>query len=90
MTGGLVDIGNLYDCLYGIHNGLADLDILDRYSQVRIEKYQTIINPVSSDNLRRLWQDPEKARTDDKFLELCRKMEKDDDLSREMQLVSYE
>lgn len=61
LTGGLVDVGNLFDCLNGIHQGLADDSILDRYNEVRREKYLTIIDPVSSQNLRHLLQDPDVA-----------------------------
>ncbi|PVH76548.1 FAD/NAD(P)-binding domain-containing protein [Cadophora sp. DSE1049] len=85
LTGGLVDAGNLFDCLNGIHQGLVSDDILSRYDIVRREKYTNIIDPVSSENIRRLWQDPVAARKEDKFLEMCRKAEKDPVFSRTMQ-----
>ncbi|KAG4426067.1 hypothetical protein IFR04_000774 [Cadophora malorum] len=85
LTGGLVDAGNLFDCLNGIHQGLATDDILSRYNVVRREKYNNIIDPVSSENLRRLWQDPVVARKEDKFLEMCRKAAVDPVFSRTMQ-----
>ncbi|KAK5275031.1 hypothetical protein LTR99_004255 [Exophiala xenobiotica] len=65
LTGGLVDVGNLFDCLNGIHQGLADDSILDRYNEVRREKYLNIIDPVSSQNLRHLLQDPDVALKED-------------------------
>ena len=88
LTGGLVDIGNLYDCLYGIHKGLADESILDRYNEVRREKYNSIIDPVSSENIRRLWQDPERALEEDQFLAMCRRAATDPEVSKQLQLVS--
>ncbi|KAJ5385553.1 hypothetical protein N7517_003464 [Penicillium concentricum] len=67
LTGGLVDVGNLADCLVGIHQGLADEAILDRYSEVRRQKYEDIINVVSSINLQRMWRDPDTVVNDDPF-----------------------
>lgn len=51
--------------------------------------YDTIINPISSENIRRLWQDPAKAWEEDKFLQMCRKAESDPELSRQMQEVRF-
>lgn len=87
LTGGLVDAGNLFDCLNGIHQGLADDSILSRYDQVRREMYQKVINPISSENIRRLWQDPTAALKEDKFLAMCREAETDPELSKQMQKV---
>ncbi|KIV81236.1 hypothetical protein PV11_08663 [Exophiala sideris] len=75
LTGGLVDVGNLFDCFVGIHKGLTDDSILDRYSEVRREKYFNIIDPVSSDNLRRLIQDPEIAMKEDPFFTMAKDFE---------------
>ncbi|KAM5360111.1 hypothetical protein ACJZ2D_013970 [Fusarium nematophilum] len=80
LTGGLVDVGNLYDCLLGIHQDLATEAILDRYSAVRRQKYLGIIDPVSSENLRRLKQDSEAADKDSLF-EMLRKAKSDRALS---------
>jgi len=86
LTGGIVDVEGLFDCLRGIHAGVADLSILERYSDVRIQKYQTIINPVSSSNIVRMHQlDPEIALDKDQFLQSVKKAETDLDLSKEMQ-----
>ncbi|GME50134.1 hypothetical protein BDV97DRAFT_385589 [Neofusicoccum parvum] len=87
LTGGIVDVGGLYDCLMGIHEGKADSSILDVYSDVRREKYYTIVNPTSSANFRRLFdQDPDTALDGDEFLKICRRAESDPRLSREFQL----
>ncbi|KAI1825668.1 FAD binding domain-containing protein [Xylaria intraflava] len=54
ITGGFVDVGGLYDCLAGIWDGKADDLILDLYSEKRIEKWKTVIDPISSSNFRRV------------------------------------
>jgi len=62
LSGGIVDVGGLVDCLIGMHEGAAGEDILDRYSEVRREKYEKLVNPTSSHNFERLFdQDPETA-----------------------------
>ncbi|KAK6361286.1 hypothetical protein TWF730_005022 [Orbilia blumenaviensis] len=89
LTGGIVDVGGLADCLIGIHQGKTSDKILDEYSRVRIEKYKTIIDPISSENFRRLWdQDPEKALEKDEFLKLLKNNEGNVELSSQMQLGS--
>jgi hypothetical protein len=86
LTGGIVDIGGLFDCLNGVHKGLADDSILDKYSEVRRAKYNEIVDPVSSANIRRLFdQDPETAGERDEFFLLCKKAETDPELARQMQ-----
>ncbi len=90
MTGGIVDIGGLYDCLIGIYDGKADSSILDKYSDIRSQKYRDIIDPISSENIRRLFdQDPETALENDTFLQLCQRTATDLEFSRELQLVSW-
>jgi len=82
LTGGFADIGGLYDCLYGIYAGLADDSILDKYDEIRREKYNTIIDPVSSGNIRRLW-DPDAIESDE-FIKMVKRSETDKDFAREM------
>lgn len=87
MTGGIVDVGGLYDCLVGIYDGKADDSILEKYSDVRREKYQTMVDPLSTENLLRLFdQNPDTAFENDEFLKLCKRTETDIDLAKEMQL----
>jgi hypothetical protein len=58
------------------------------YDIIRRQKYQEIVDPISSENIRRLFdQDPDKALENDTFLQLCLKTEKDEAFSREFQLV---
>lgn len=49
--------------------------------------YHSVIDPISSENIRRLWQDPDKALEEDKFLEICRRAETDPELSRQLLTV---
>lgn len=86
LTGGIVDVGGLYDCLIGIYEGKADSSILDLYSDIRRQKYNDIVDPISSGNIRRLFdQDPDKALETDEFLQICLKTAKDPEFSKEFQ-----
>lgn len=76
LTGGIVDVGGLYDCLAGIYTGEAEDSILDIYDTVRRSKYDGLINPVSTANLQLLFgQNPETALEDSEFLKTCKKAE---------------
>ncbi|PYH38772.1 uncharacterized protein BO87DRAFT_412572 [Aspergillus neoniger CBS 115656] len=78
LTGGIVDVGGLLDCLAGIYSGQADEDILDIYDSVRRSKYNTIVNPTSSGNIRLLFeQNPETALQDSDLLRACKAAETD-------------
>jgi 2-polyprenyl-6-methoxyphenol hydroxylase-like FAD-dependent oxidoreductase len=84
LTGGIVDVGGLYDCLVGIHEGKAGPSILDIYSEVRRAKYSDIVNPISTANILRLFdQDPDKALENDEFLQICKRTETDQAFSKE-------
>jgi 2-polyprenyl-6-methoxyphenol hydroxylase-like FAD-dependent oxidoreductase len=79
LTGGIVDVGGLAECLIGIYKGVADNDILDKYSEKRMEKWRDYINPISSDNFLRVSAtDPENPFETDKFLAFCKQMEEDE------------
>lgn len=80
LTGGLVDAGNLFDCLYGIYTGKADDSILDKYSEIRIQKYKEVIDPISSGNIKRLW-DPDGIEKDPFFAMMLR-TQKDEDFAK--------
>ncbi|KIV77348.1 hypothetical protein PV11_09148 [Exophiala sideris] len=78
LTGGLTDIGGLYDCLIGVYEGKADETILDKYSEMRRERFYAVTDPISTDNIKRLFdQDPEKALENDEFLKLVNSMQGD-------------
>ncbi|THW20185.1 FAD binding domain-containing protein [Aureobasidium pullulans] len=90
ITGGFVDVGCLYDCLYGIWTHQADESILDLYSEVRRQKYKEIIDPISTENFKRVFdQDPEVAKEKDHFLVLCNKAAEDKDFARQMHMASF-
>ncbi|KAK5230386.1 hypothetical protein LTR47_007802 [Exophiala xenobiotica] len=85
LTGGIVDVGGLADCLIGIHRGVADSSILDIYDSVRREKYTDIINPISSANLVRLHStDPETVINTDPFFRMAKKAETDVQYARQL------
>ncbi|KAJ4414865.1 hypothetical protein N0V82_007658 [Gnomoniopsis sp. IMI 355080] len=89
LTGGLVDAGNLFDCLYGIATGQADDSILDKYSEIRIQKYQEIINPISSDNIKRLWDASPEAIQQDPFFQAVERAKTDEEFDKEMKEGLY-
>ncbi|TIA22108.1 FAD binding domain-containing protein [Aureobasidium pullulans] len=87
LTGGMVDVGGLYDCLAGIFEGKADDSILDKYDEVRRTKYSEIINPVSTENFKRVFdQTANEARERDDFLILCKTLADDPQKSKEFQM----
>jgi hypothetical protein len=90
LTSGIVDIGGLYDCLAGVYHGKANPEIiLEKYHQVRSQKFQEIIDPISSQNLVRLFgQDPDKAGESDDFLVLCKAAEANEKVQEQFSLGS--
>ncbi|KAL2848726.1 hypothetical protein BJX68DRAFT_102458 [Aspergillus pseudodeflectus] len=89
LTGGIADVGSLYDSLMGIHTGRASDAILDKYAEIRRKIWVEIIDPMSRENFARLHQDAETARENDPFFRLCVKAETDPELSREI-AMGYE
>ena len=87
LTGGLADIGSLYECLVGIHEGKASLDILDKYDEIRQQKFNQIINPVSIANLERMFADPNTVLEHDQGLQRVIEVGKNAESSRAFQLV---
>ena len=77
LIGGIADVGSLYDSLVGIHTGRADDSILDKYDEVRRKIWHDIINPVSTDNMQRLFQyaDPDEAMEKDPFFKMIKQMQ---------------
>ncbi|KAJ4250203.1 hypothetical protein NW762_012018 [Fusarium torreyae] len=91
LTGGVVDVQGLYQCLLGIHLGKADPSILDVYSDVRRQKYLEIVDPISSSNLRRMFTgDPARVLETDEFLQMCKKAETDPELATRMLQADFE
>ncbi|KAH7247142.1 hypothetical protein B0J15DRAFT_402068 [Fusarium solani] len=85
LTGGIVDVAGVYECLVGIYTNQADPSILDIYSDIRRKKYQEIVDPISSSNLRRMFSvHPDKVLETDEFLQMCKKAATDPKLASEM------
>ena len=89
LTGGIADVGSLFDSFNGIHTGQADESILNIYDDVRRKIWHDIINPVSTENIKRLFdQDADRALENDQFLKLVKQAELDPDFAAKMQGVS--
>lgn len=88
LTGGIADVGSLVDCLYGIYDGQASLDILEKYDQCRRDIYNNIIDPISSTNLFRMSQDGQTVFNEDKFLQSVAATSNDENSARDFLTVS--
>lgn len=84
-----MDVGNLFDCLNGVHQGLADDSILDRYSEVRRKMYKEIIDPVSTQNLKHLLQDPDVALKEDPLFQNMDTMQDPDAVAKMVSVSPY-
>ena len=69
LTTGLCDAGALGDCFIGIFKKGCTNDILDKYAEIRRQKFLEITNPISKGNIERLYKlNPETAVQEDPFL----------------------
>lgn len=85
LTGGLVDVGGLAQCLEGIARGVAGDEILDLYASVRRGIWERVIDPVSSGFFLRISQmDPAKALEEDGFLKMVEEAGKDEEKRRKL------
>ncbi|KAI0126955.1 FAD binding domain-containing protein [Xylariales sp. AK1849] len=90
ITGGFIDVGGLYECLSGIWDGKADESILDLYSEKSIEKWKTIIDPVSQENFKRVSDsDPATLLERDPVMQACKKAKTDRDLQLDMFMETF-
>ena len=89
LTGGFADVGGLYDCIYGIYSNQADDSILDKYNDIRREKYWNVIDKISSGNITRLWDPSPEVVEKDWFFNLLKQAAADESgkMSRDMALV---
>ncbi|KAI1611226.1 hypothetical protein EDD36DRAFT_489357 [Exophiala viscosa] len=84
LTGGIVDVGGLFDCLVGIYENKAQDSILDKYDQIRREKYEQFINPISSSNIVRMHdKDPKTIMQRDEFFQAIDKVKDDPEAKKE-------
>ena len=77
LTGGIVDAGNLADCLVGISQCVADESILDKYDEVRRDMWHKFIDPISSSNIRRMHPESLDHVMEDPFFKLLEEAKKD-------------
>ncbi|KAL2786627.1 hypothetical protein BJX66DRAFT_346676 [Aspergillus keveii] len=85
LTGGIADVGALYDALIGIHRGVADDQILSEYSEARSATYREFVDPLSTANFRRLWEeDPETTIAEDEFFQMAREAQTDPGAAKKM------
>jgi hypothetical protein len=83
LTGGIADVGSLFDAMLALKEGKADDSILDKYSDIRRQKWAEIIDPMSRANFKRVCLD-ESEESRNGFWDLCRKMEQDDEMAKKM------
>ena len=88
LTGGIVDAGNLADCLVGISQGVADESILDKYDEVRRNMWHKFIDPISSSNIRRMHPANLDHVMEDPFFELLEEAKKDPETMTKLVNVS--
>ena len=80
----------MLDSTTGMWDGKADDAILDVYSDKRREKWQTIIDPVSQENFRRVSDsDPDTLLQRDPVMQACKKAENDPALQRAAFLAGF-
>lgn len=76
------------DCLYGIYDGKASENILDKYDEIRREVYHTVTNPISTQNLERIRKDASQVDpSKDPFYALLDKAEQDPAVYEELERV---
>ena len=73
LTGGIADVGSLYDALMHLQNGRCDETVLDEYSRVRIKKWKETIDPMSRKNFDLIWNPSEEAEKNrEEFWGVCK------------------
>ena len=88
MTSGLIDAGNVTDCLVGIHEGRAGNDILDKYDRIRRDIYYRVIDPLSTTALQRQWTaNPKNLAENDPFVRKVSEAFGNEGLAMKLQLV---
>lgn len=89
LTGGIVDVGGLSQCLIGIADGKAQPDILDKYDEVRRKIWHEIINVVSSGNFVRVSSDPDKVADSDEVIQMSLKAWQNDEVLKQQHAFAY-
>ncbi|KAJ9610296.1 hypothetical protein H2200_005073 [Cladophialophora chaetospira] len=84
LTTGIADVGSLIDCLYGIHDGVASLNILDKYSEIRREIFLTKTDVISTANFKRVMQDAEGIADRDPFFQILAQAKRDPAIAKSL------
>lgn len=85
----VIDIDGLADCLIGYYDGRADEDILEKYAEIRREKFMKFVDARSRKNMNRIAKaNPQTVLEDDKFLQLLKGLEGNDEETKAFLLVS--
>lgn len=87
LTGGMVDAGNLADCLIGIATGVAKESILDKYCEIRREMWHKFINPISSSNIIRMHPENLDHVLKDPFFVMLEEAKKDPEKMKQLVTV---
>ncbi|KAI1331577.1 FAD/NAD(P)-binding domain-containing protein [Xylariaceae sp. FL0255] len=75
-----IDVDGLADCLIGYYEGRANEDILDVWSEVRMEKFRKYVDTRSRKNMDRVSKtDPWTVAETDPFLKLLKELSLDDE-----------
>ncbi|KAK3319524.1 hypothetical protein B0T19DRAFT_467038 [Cercophora scortea] len=79
----VLDAGGLADCLVGYYEGKADENILDKYAEIRREKWIKYVDVRSRKNFDRVSKaDPWTVMETDKFMGILRELEGDEEKRR--------
>lgn len=87
LTGGIADVGSLYDCLMAMQDGHTDDSILDKYSEVRIKIWKEMIDPISRKNFQLIW-DPNAEEQRKEFYAMTKRAQEDPEFARALANVS--
>ena len=55
LTGGIADVGSLYDALMAMQKGRVTDEVLTEYSRVRSQRWRDVIDPMSRRNFGLIW-----------------------------------
>lgn len=89
LTGGIMDVGGLSQCLIGIAQGRTSPAILDRYDEVRRSIWHEIINPVSSGNFMRVSSNPDEVADTDELIQMSKKAWHDEHTLKQQHAFAY-
>jgi 2-polyprenyl-6-methoxyphenol hydroxylase-like FAD-dependent oxidoreductase len=87
----VLDVNGIADCLIGYYEGKAGEEILDRYAEARRDIFLRYIDKRSIRNLEKVAKsDPMTVFETDKFFQILKDLEKDEEARRAFLLVSLQ